>query len=621
MRLFLDIYDAAGNRLGSGPVVTLENVSLKRVLDGCGTIKFSAPATDKYVLDNLTVRRRFRIYLEDMNASRELCRGVILKRSLSESSSMPMFNFTCSDNLEELKFVNTLIARTYSQDTIENVVNDLVSLATGWTATVEPGIASNLIDARFDGASVLKALQSICQNNGVHLRLGTGNVVEIGEFGDLSPVSIMNTAQVTPEILENDLVALIETLEAGEDAEDIVNWIIPLGSGEDAAALKLKRSTRTTPYTIQNATGPDGRTYWYLSDSASVTHYGTVQKVVTFKDIAPLSNSNADSINAANQLYDAAVVYLQRASIIQNNYKVSIRNVRATIKAGDQINVRYAGRVYRDYQVIDYAAINQDMWVLGVNENVSSSGHTVSLDISNVDKTPRDAAKVLIEAVESVELRGLKPLANVSRGGYVYQREIAPSYPAIVPVEFTDATLELLRIYVRIKTSPFRATSSGAEAGGAHRHRMFIRETAASAPVGGYRYYSCYNSTASSLLSLIFAEWVGASDLYTYDAADNHTHAIAYGISDDSETPVSLSIYVNGTNRTSALGGPFMVGGGNANFTLDVGLMTDYLVNAVGGLQQAHTIEIRCSSGRGRVEATVEFYEVIQGLSSVAAVD
>lgn len=626
MRILCDVYDSTGNRQGSGPVTTLESVSVKKILDGCGTIQFSTPATDPNAINLLTLRRRIRIHIEDGDNYRELCRGVILKRELNDSSSGPTFTFTCSDNLEELKFRNTLIGRTYSQQTISTVVNALAALVPGWSATIEVGIASRLIDARFDGVSVLKALQSICQNNGVHLRVGSGSVVEVGEFGQLSTLSIMNTSAVTPELIDNTGVAIVESIDAGEDAEDIVNWIVPLGAGEDAAALKLKRSTRTSPYTIETGTGPNGRTYWFMRDTSSTALYGQVRKVVMFKDITPISNSATDKINAANQLYDAAAAYLQRAGVAQNNYSVRILNVGAenTIKPGDKINVRYTGRVYRDGAAVDYVSINQDMWVISVNEHISPEGHEVQLDISNIDKTPKSAASMVVEAMEQTELRGLQPITNVSRGGYVYQREIAPGFPAIVPVEFTDATLELLRCYVRIKTSPFRATSQSAANGGDHRHLVAIQQSVGGAPAN-YRVYSFINSAGTLPVSLMLADGnvIGDAegDLYTYGYSGEHTHALAFGISDDTQTPSSISIYVDGINRTAALGGPFMAGGGNADFTLNVGLITDYLVNAAGGLQQAHTIEIRCTGGRGRVEVTVEFYEVIQGIATVAAID
>jgi hypothetical protein len=93
-----------------------------------------------------------------------------------------------------------------------------------------------------------------------------------------------------------------------------------------------------------------------------------------------------------------------------------------------------------------------------------------------------------------------------------------------------------------------------------------------------------------------------------------HTHGIAYGISDDVQTPSGISVYVDGIDRTSALGGPFAPSGGNVTIDLDTALLTGYLINAAGGLRQEHTVQLRCSSGRGRIEAQVEIAETVQSV-------
>lgn len=608
MRILCDVYDASGNRLGEGPVMTLQSVSVQRVLDGAGTLTFSTPASDARALELLTVRRRVRIYAETLDTVREIGRGVILKRRFSEGQGGATYTFTCADNLEELKFGNTLLGRIYKQARLDTTVNDLLTLVPGWTSTVEAGVAAKKLEARFDGASVLKALQQITQMLGVHFRLGEGSVLEVGAFGALATVAAMNTSTANAELYANADVAVIDQIEAGDDAENIVNTIIPLGAGEGVAALTLRRSTRTSPYTIKTATGPDGRTFWYLEDSASVTAYGRVWGVMLFKEIAPVTNTKADRINAANALYDAAAAALARASVIQKSYRVTLRGVKRTLRPGQRINVRYRGSVTRGGEVVDYVDINEDFWILKVTESVGGDGQSVALEINNVDTTPQTTEQALIEAMEAIELRGLKPGVGTSPRSFVYTREIAPGYPAVIPVEITNATQELVRLRVRIKTTPFRATSRA----GQHRHVMFFNNNGGSTPSGWRELWAATDAAGAQGVAIISVGDVNLGstpNLYTFGAAGT----TEYVIQDDTQHPSSIQVWVNGTNRTAALGGPFATGGNALDIVLNEALMTGYIENAAT-FERVHTVELRCTGGQGRIEATVEIYEVAQDI-------
>lgn len=611
MRLLLDVYDAAWNRLGDGPVTTLTGARVVRMLDGVGTITFDTPATDQRALTLLTTRRRFKLFTDYGGVLREVGRGIILRRTLNETeSSGAMFSFECADILAELKDANTLIGRKYSQQTIGTIVSSLIGLASGWSATVESPTAALVVDARFDGVPVLTALLELCKNNGVHLRLAaSGKTVEIGAFGAASTMRAMNVEFASPTVYADATIAPISGISAGDDAEDVVNWIVPLGGGEDAASLKLRRSTRTTPYTIQTMTGPNGRPVWYLSDAASITAYGQSQRVIKFDGIKPLSNSTADRVNAANALYDAAVAYLQRMKEPVKSYGLSLTGVKANLMPGDKLAVRYEGLVMREGVAVDYASINESMWMMEVGESFGLEGASVDLQVSNIDRAAGDVAATIVEALEDISLRGLSPQAGVSTRTYVYQREIASGgFHCNVPVEFSDATLELLRVRVRLKTTPFRATSVQ----GDHRHLMATRIAFGPVSLTNAVQIGVVGNAAGSVpISSLYlpASADPANDIYTFGAAG----AVEYGIVDDTVTPQTVQCWVNGTNRTSALGGPWAVAPGTElDLVLDVGLMTDYLENAAGGLYQEHRIQFRCTGGRGRCEVTVEIYEVVQ---------
>ena len=127
---------------------------------------------------------------------------------------------------------------------------------------VDSSIASNLLTARYDGAKALKAIGRTVKEQGVHFRRGdTARVLEVGPFGDraLSPQgkgvrAIQSPSSVTPGLLKQDEVLLIENMSVVTDSDEIVNWAMPTGSGEGAAATTLKY----TSYKIFNT---DNSTY------------------------------------------------------------------------------------------------------------------------------------------------------------------------------------------------------------------------------------------------------------------------------------------------------------------------------------------------------------------------
>lgn len=608
MQLILDLYDAAGARVGDGPITTLTGATVSRMLDGVGTISFEVPATDERALALLTTRRRFRLFVDYQAEKREIGRGIVLRRDLRESDEGALVAFDCADSMAELKDANTLIGLTYSQKSIATIVNGLIALATGWTATVEAGIASKLTDARFDGTSVLEALLALCKNNGIHLRLGSaGRTIEVGVFGALASVRAVNVENAAPEIYMRDDVALISSLNAGLDAEEIVNWMLPLGGGEDAASLKLKKSTRVSPYTIQNAIGPNGRKYWYLADTASITAYGRSQRVVTFKGIKPISNSATDKVNAGNALYDAAAAYLQRAAVPQKNYKVWLTALKQSLRPGDKLHVRFKGRVMKDGVPVDWADINEDLWMLSVGESYGLDSSAVDVEVSNVDKSENSIEETIVDALNEISLRGLTPLSGVSCRSYVYQREIGAGFRVLVPIEVTNATLDVIRVRVRFKTSPLRVVD--------HRHMMMQRvaQFANAALVPNWLQVKMMGDGGGlGSTNAVFLPNVSdpGSDLYTYGPASSSLN----GVVDDTTTPINITVRVNGTNRTTELGGPWAGAGGNVDAVLDIGKLTEYIVDDPGGLYKEHELDFRCTSGFGRCEVTVEVYEVLQSI-------
>jgi hypothetical protein len=681
---WVDVFDSSGNKLGDGPVVSIFSVSVDSVLDGAGSFNLSVPATDRRANVLLTNENRVQIWQGDETSKSLIGQGIIRQRTLNDSESGMQMTLTGPDILDELTRRNTLLGRIYNQQPLGHVLLDLISLVPGWSISIEGGISSQLIDARFDGVSILRAITIICEQYGHHFRLSANELktVEVGTFGADSGRRVNRVQTITAETLNNPRLLFVRSIEADERTEEVANWVMPVGAGEGIAALTLAKSNRTSPYPIQTVTAPNGSTLYYISDTPSITQYGELRNVVQFKEIAPLSNSDVDIRNAANALYDATVIYLQRHNQAKKDYQLEVHGVD-NLSPGDKIRIDYVAEIEAsDGQRLEYFAVRGDFWIMTISKTISDSDQVSMVTVSNIDRYSQTEAEIVANAIERIELRGLKPEITSTLSPYFYPREIAPSYPAQCVIEFTNATVELQRLRFRLKTMPFRSTSQGAASGGGssvtsasggsstptsssgggtsvtsagggdHRHIMFVRTTPTGFPPTESRPYwarNANNNVTGSLnaVALDVAGQGGLFDtgavLWTHDASGNHTHGVtvpnhthtvsipahthdvsipnhthppAFGITDDTQTPSGVTVWVNGTNMTNALFGSSTLApsGGNLDVVADMGVLTNAIINRLGGIRQQHIIEIRCSGGRGRIEAVLEVFQVIQSI-------
>jgi len=610
MRIWADVHNAAGDRLGDGPVTTLKNITVTRALDRAGSFKLTVPETDTRALTLLTNKRRVRIFAEQLGTVRELTRGIIENIGLQDSSGG--YNLTADgpDILEELKFKNVLLGRKYDNQTVQSVVDSLLGLAGGWTRS---GSSSNTINARYDGATVLRALQNLVSQQGIHFRMPSSNTLEIGAFGTTNGLRLIAPTSIPIEMDGETSIALIDKITLAKNSEDVVNWLIPLGAGQGDAALSLEFSTRTSPYPIQTITGPDGRTLYYIKDTASISAYGQIEKIGTFKDIAPISTGKTDVIRAANALYDAAAAWLQRYSQLQEVYNVTCRKLHQNLLPGDKIHVRYLGVVTdENNENQTFRDINADFWILSVSETFGASGASVSMKIATVDRHEEEEAYVILGALEELRVNNVHIQPYFSKDSWKDSFAIDNTHPVTFTMDITNTTQALNRAIVRIRTMPFRTHIQAAEAGGDHVHQVF------STPSGVYGGGSTLQAVTaadgpppSGLTSIALQMINTDSPIYTFGASGDHTHPMVYGIYDDSAHPVNISIYINGVDRTSALGGPWAASGSAINIELHI---TEY-INLAANLQQSHGIEIRCASGQGLVKIHCELWEIVQDIA------
>ena len=138
-RVWLDVYDESTLlRVGQGPVIKVRDATIRRPLDGAGTFDVNCVAPDPRALTLLETDRIVRIWSEDQGGIRLRGEGIITDWQLSESASGVGFKISGPDVLEQLKRKNTLLGRIYNQVTLQSLVDDLITLAPGWSVELDP---------------------------------------------------------------------------------------------------------------------------------------------------------------------------------------------------------------------------------------------------------------------------------------------------------------------------------------------------------------------------------------------------------------------------------------------------------------------------------------------------
>lgn len=634
-QIYVEVLDASGNKVASGPLMSAMSASITRELDGVGSVSLAFPAEDYAVVSALTNERRVEIYVWDSNdaaGKRLLGSGIMRKIGFSQDAGSAVLVANGPDSLDELKRVNTWLAWVKDNTAVATIFGNLVSLASGWTSDTSGITGVSALSIRLDGVSALAGLQALCKQKGIHFRLGDGKEVEGGLFGADSGVRLVAAEdRVSVELYDNNTMGVFERLYWNYDSEQVVNTIVPLGPGDFEAALTLKHSTRTTPYTIQSMV-KNGVTLYYLADSTSVTAFGTIEKMMRATGVSALSNSEADLENAANALYDVAATFLQRYSVKQEAYSVTIRNITQNLKPGQKVRLTYQGFAYDiDGNPVKWVSLDDSYWILQVRERFDLSGRVIDLQLSNVDIPLTDGARMVIGELDEIKMQNIVVKPYLSKDTISFPAEsIDSSNDVVLPFAFGAYTARVNQVILRLWTRPFRTNVTGAESGGAvetssaaggdHNHKMFSQTTVSGFPGTSLEPLLAKNGSGGATVYVKFEKnnstddiWTdGGSGDHTHDISiSSHTHAPIYGIYDDTDTPVDVEIYVDGSG-TAVGSGPYATLGEELALEIDI---TDEFSETT--FQGQHTITVTCASGQGLVIAQIEVRETIQSIAVV----
>jgi hypothetical protein len=569
---------------------------------------------------------------------------------------------TGQNYLKELVDANTLLNLTYEDEVCETAVEDLLGLAERtWSLDAIDGSLPN-VTARFDGASVWSALMKLAEIENKHVRqVPATRGIEFGAFGSASGIRLVNAEDVGDASILDVNTALVKTIRREEEAENVVNRIIPVGAGEGNNLFTMQWSTRTTPYSIQTMTGPGGETLYYIEDSTSVAAYDRVTKVMSFKDISPVGNSPTAFENASNALYDLAVRAMELYKDPLVTYDVKAVHVRPTLKVGDTIRLIFTGWVEEADGVRAWLTVDEDLIVLEKTRTFDADNlETTDLVLSTLHRYRMTDQEIVIGALETLQAfkTAVKFYTFETFHGTVRDSiQTAGSFWFDYSVQFDDNVSRLLKTVLSVKKEPLKSNTKDAASGGTptadagggstfgggdHSHTVNQGPSTTNAFTGVSHFHQVSNNTgqtsdpgwtarivelgdpAGTFPTGIYVQTEDTAHWYTDNrygtigdisaAASNHTHstvtttdhehtisahqhtisphthALVYGIFEASTpTTPAFRVYINGTDRTAALGGTW-----NNDFELDI---TQYLVDADGHpLRQDNTVQIRKAS-------------------------
>ena len=638
---YADILDANDVKLGDGPLVNLVSLNDTSSLDQIGGASFAFPAADPRS-QYITAGSQFDLYDRvDGNLGRFLYKS----KALNESQGEAMLAVDCYDQLRELSRDSVYLRRTYTNADVATVVAALVALFSGWSATVDAGIGNTSVI--FQGESGLIAIDALRDRWNKHYRLGAARELQFGAFGASSGVVLTNLrGQVQAEFATATEIAIVDTIRLVEESDEIFNRIVPLGAGQGVAQLTILGATLGS-YAVQTGTNADASSFYYIQDATSVAAYGLRTQILTLPQITPITNSAANIVNAANALKLSAEAYIARHLVPKITYDVSVRALRQTVKVGDTVRLRYRG-VVDGYSYID---VDADFYVMDITRSRSVGGNrTATLTIATIAARRTADTDVMLNVIN--DLNALKVHVPISlskdRVG-PYSLRMDSTHTADFTASFGNEVLALNYAKLRFKTSPLKSsvttvstassTAATTTSGGSqtptsasgdalHYHYVptqhwtpggsdypvYIRAGDAAAGdyfvanMDGFTGAGGNVKTGSDSTTHTHTVTVAA---HTHDVTvPAHNHTLSYGIYQDTAYPTSISVAVDGTDRTIVLGGPWApAGGALASTEVDI---SNYLAIS---LQTNHTISFSCASGQGEMEAEVRMLETIQAIA------
>lgn len=655
----IDPLDPNTGELAGPPIITARTVVRQRALDRIGSWQFDLSVIDQ-ALGELA-GKDFNFYWQHSGETFFLGRGSYLNRQIEVNGRT--VNVNAAGGLRDLKR-QTVLQRSFEGDTddVNDVLAEIVPLRAGWSLGAVDTITTPApLDFWYE--DIFDSVALLANTFGLHFREGNApKTLDFGAFGVDSGVQAIggDELELSPDLAINPKICIIQDLGVDYQSDRVVNRLIPFGGAVGIATIDLSETTSTQAgYPVQSAALPGAGSYYYLEDTASIAQWGLTEVRFLRKDLRPISNSPASREYAANVLYEATLASLLNLKDEQTVYNLTVTNwTPGLVKPGDKIRVRFKGIAYNqtgdaiwlDIDDTSQPGQGKAFYILEISEEFGDGVRaTLKINENAVhEQTVEDLLANTIRQFEQSQIHVQPTISRYTVGPYTKRVSASPAVSANFSFKLGLETLTIWYVKIQITGEPLKASVTGAASGGgssqtsssgggstqtsssgggssqtsqsdAHTHDLQV----VNLPSGGSPVYF----TPSVLLchgvsGAIFTQ----SDSHNHSVSipshthqvyipnhthqvtiPSHTHPLSYGIYQDTVRPDTLTIRVNGTIVAS---GVSLNSGNNYTYELDI---TSQIL-AAANLQQEHTINVVCGSGRGEIQFQAQVLAVIQGI-------
>lgn len=466
-RVSLRIYNpSGGGRLGAGPIAMPLAVSYHQRAGEIGTWKATVAATSP----NADLLQAGRIVSIHRAGEGRVFDGYIDPPEVTVGDDGAILLEVGGQSISaRALWTNTLLGRQYSGETVEDAVTDLLA----GSGIGLDSVGAGTISARFDGTSVWKAITAIADTMGWHVVEAdtVARTISVKPAGGSSGLVIRQVATTPTDLAVVPLVGLKVPMTSA----DVWNRVIPLGAGEGVNALTLRWATRTSPYTIHQDYGPDGAPYWYIQDDASISAYGERTQVLSFRDIAPISNSAAEEVTAANTLYDVAAAWLRHQAATREYYEADVVGLKHRrpdgwwwFTIGQTVRLQWSGVVEDDAGRRLWKSIDADVYLMGFERTFNADGtDTWTLELATQDQVTPGPADAIVKAIDSLWAiqTAMRPYTYREIHGPSVE-SVASGQSATLPVTFDDNVSLLHKAVLTVRKRQVKSNVTGAAAGG-----------------------------------------------------------------------------------------------------------------------------------------------------------
>lgn len=446
MKYRIDIENSSGVVQGSGPIASATFFEMNNEMDRTGSFSFGMSAADPQA-SVVTERNIARGYALMGGAWTEIGAGVIDSIVL----------FVSEDGAVEYLVSGLGISRELSQRSVRNL--ELASAGTfithaaavtaidayspaGWTLTPAAAPANDNVYGRFAGDSVLAALGRVAEKTRTHFYYaGSRTLVFADSFTD----SGVRAVQARGD-LGSGICAII-ALQRIQDTFDLKTRIIPYGAGQGDTRLTLLPSDRTaaTGYTLDTANN-------YLENDTATATYGLDEIALEFKDVMPISNSDADVLAASNSLYDLAYEWLRRRSVRGEFYDVTLAECDIVLRPMQTIRVNYRDEL----QNVD---IDTDLNILGASLRVDADGlRTTRLTVATLDRWAENDTSAIVGSIVQGQVFQAIPQLNANSYTTGYTKNVDDTEIATVRFRFGAEVTQLQQILLEFQLLQFEST-------------------------------------------------------------------------------------------------------------------------------------------------------------------